>query len=185
LLGLLSKVEMKNVLEIGTGNGGMTFLLSQVASPNAKIVTLDNGINPVSSFHIRNLAKKGQRIFSEKLNSQDMSTPALVSKFFTDKLNVLYIDGAHDFDSVKRDFELYCCMVKEGGIIILHDVHDSKLGVRKFLESANIQYDEIVGDYSLDRYGTAIVKVEGLLNIQPSAEAADLLCSHIPSGVSG
>jgi predicted O-methyltransferase YrrM len=185
LLGLLSKVEMKNILEIGSGNGGMTFLLSQIASPDARIVTLDNAITPVSSFHIKNLAKKGQRIFSEKLNSQDKSTLSLVSKFFTDQLDVLYIDGAHDFDSVKSDFELYGCMVKDGGLIILHDVHDTKLGVRKFLESANVHFDEIVGDYSLDRYGTAIVKVEESMQIQPSTEAAELVCSHIPSGLTG
>ena len=37
------------------------------------------------------------------------------------KIDVLFIDGDHSYDGVKKDFDLYSKIISENGIIILHD----------------------------------------------------------------
>jgi predicted O-methyltransferase YrrM len=37
-------------------------------------------------------------------------------------LDVLFIDGDHTYEGVRRDFELYSPLVRGGGIIVLHDI---------------------------------------------------------------
>jgi predicted O-methyltransferase YrrM len=44
-------------------------------------------------------------------------------------LSLLFIDGAHDYESVCRDIDLYMPRVKMGGFVILHDVAYTDKGV--------------------------------------------------------
>lgn len=44
---------------------------------------------------------------------------------------LLFVDGAHDYKSVKRDIELYSPKVKTGGLVVLHDCHEADPGVAK------------------------------------------------------
>jgi predicted O-methyltransferase YrrM len=37
------------------------------------------------------------------------------------KIDVLFIDGDHSYEGVKKDFELYSTLMSEKGIIIIHD----------------------------------------------------------------
>lgn len=39
----------------------------------------------------------------------------------TDKFNFIYIDAAHDYDSVKQDIELALPLLEKGGVIAGHD----------------------------------------------------------------
>jgi predicted O-methyltransferase YrrM len=42
---------------------------------------------------------------------------------------LVFIDGAHDYESVRKDLETYAPKVKLGGFIVLHDCHDADPGV--------------------------------------------------------
>lgn len=44
------------------------------------------------------------------------------NKFPEQKIDLLFIDGNHDYESVKKDYDLWSPLVPSGGIIILHDV---------------------------------------------------------------
>lgn len=46
------------------------------------------------------------------------------------QFDVLLIDGAHDYESVKIDFEYYVPLVKTGGLIFMHDVLVPRYGVK-------------------------------------------------------
>jgi len=37
-------------------------------------------------------------------------------------LDFLFIDGDHTYEGVKRDFEMYSPLVRNGGIIAFHDI---------------------------------------------------------------
>jgi hypothetical protein len=60
-----------------------------------------------------------------------------------DNLDFVYIDGAHDYEHVKKDIELYYPKVETGGIIGGHDFWASKIDVCKavleFAATNNIQ----------------------------------------------
>jgi predicted O-methyltransferase YrrM len=48
-------------------------------------------------------------------------------------LDLLFIDGWHEYDAVRRDCEQWMIKLKPDGIVILHD-YDSASGVRKVVE---------------------------------------------------
>jgi len=49
-------------------------------------------------------------------------------------IDVLFIDGSHEYEFVKSDFEKYSPFVKPGGLIYMHDVTHRRFGVRLFWE---------------------------------------------------
>ena len=49
----------------------------------------------------------------------------VVSQFDDESLDVVYIDGTHTYDGVKRDIELYLPKVKKEGLICGHDYNTS------------------------------------------------------------
>lgn len=46
-----------------------------------------------------------------------------------DQIDVLFVDGAHDYESAKRDLELYLPKVRIGGRVAIHDCHEADPGV--------------------------------------------------------
>ena len=49
--------------------------------------------------------------------------------------DLLFIDGAHEYEAVKNDFDMWSTMLKEGGIIAFHDsVGNSWKDVAKVVE---------------------------------------------------
>ena len=38
------------------------------------------------------------------------------------QVDVLFIDGDHAYDGVKRDYEMYGSLVRDGGVIAFHDI---------------------------------------------------------------
>lgn len=57
------------------------------------------------------------------------------------EIDVLFIDGAHDYKSVKNDFEKYEPFVKKGGLILMHDVTHRHCEVSKYW--AEITYPKV------------------------------------------
>ena len=56
------------------------------------------------------------------------------------KIDALFIDGDHEYSCVKRDFERFSPFVKEGGVVLFHDIvfpgvekFTGELGVEKFV----------------------------------------------------
>lgn len=47
-------------------------------------------------------------------------------------IDILFIDGSHEYEDVKADFEAFYPFVKEGGIIALHDIKGAFDGVIRF-----------------------------------------------------
>jgi len=74
-------------------------------------------------------------------------------------IDVLLIDGSHDYDGCKKDYELWEPFVKEGGLILFHDILWGHKGVGKFF------WDEVVYPKSalpLSKSGLGIVyKITG------------------------
>ena len=52
-----------------------------------------------------------------------------------DELDVLYIDGDHSYEGVKKDIEIYTPSVRVGGYVLFHDYLGEE-GVRLAIEEA-------------------------------------------------
>ena len=82
LLELLQKRRIKNVLEIGTGFGGMAFIFSKVATKDAKLFTVDSGTNSLHRFFLKHLVGRKQRLFDVSLDSHKQKTFGFAESFF-------------------------------------------------------------------------------------------------------
>ena len=124
ILGLLeyvSKYTPKCVLEIGTSQCGVTFLLSHVLKTVSLVISLDLFVT--NGFLLRHFKKPNQRIKFIGGSSYADSTVKKVKKALgNNKVDILFIDENHSYKGVKKDFLSYRKFVEENGIIAFHDI---------------------------------------------------------------
>jgi predicted O-methyltransferase YrrM len=58
-----------------------------------------------------------------RANSHDPKTLESSKKILKGKkIDLIFIDGDHSYDGVKKDFKMYFPLVRKGGIIAFHDI---------------------------------------------------------------
>jgi predicted O-methyltransferase YrrM len=157
----------KVVLEIGTANGGTLFLLSRVAAPDARILSLDlpggrfgGGYPAWKSGLFRSFARAGQEVILLRGDSHEAAMAERVqARLAGAPIDLLFIDGDHRYEGVKRDAEMYAPMVRAGGIVAFHDIvpgpEEAVGGVPRFWREfkASVPTSEIVADWNQGGYG--------------------------------
>lgn len=127
---IIERHAPRRILEIGTARGGTLFLFSRAAAPDAFLVSLDlahgkygGGYSAWKTHIFRRLLRDGQRAEFVRGDSHEAASLDEVCQHFKgEKLDLLFIDGDHTYAGVKQDYELYSPLVREGGLIILHDI---------------------------------------------------------------
>lgn len=171
LLKVLYIIEPKYVLEIGTAGGGSLFLLSQVISDDANLISIDmpngrfGGGYPKYRIPLyKLLAKKNQKIYLIRKDSHSLVTYNKVKSVLKgQKLDFIFIDGDHTYEGVKKDFELYSTLVSENGIIAFHDIVNGSEknvgGVPRYWSELkqNYKYNEFVKDWDQEGYGIGFI----------------------------
>ena len=71
------------------------------------------------------------------------------------KFDVIFIDGDHTYDGVKKDFELYSDLINKGGIICFHDIWDTEEHHRQGCYVDKF-WNEIKENYRYDELGKEI-----------------------------
>ena len=105
---------IQNILEIGTGGVGTTYLWSKLA--NGLTVSIDTLTIP-----------NFDGIRFVKGNSHDETTKQQVKEIIGEKkFDLLFIDGDHSYEGVKQDYEMYRDLVRPGGFIAFHDINETK-----------------------------------------------------------
>lgn len=130
---LLRRVESlrpKLILEIGTNNGGTLFLWTRVAAEDAEIISVDlpggefgGGYPAWKAPFYRSFALWQQRIHLIRGDSHAAASLDQVREQLHGRaLDLLFIDGDHTYEGVKRDYEMYRPLVRPGGLIAFHDI---------------------------------------------------------------
>ncbi|MDC3267205.1 class I SAM-dependent methyltransferase, partial [Gammaproteobacteria bacterium] len=137
---LINEYKPKNMLEIGVYRGQVISLWALVAK-ELNMTCEIHGISPFTSAgdevsaYISNINYYEDVI--NNFNHFSLSLPKLHRGFSTDakmidviksrKWDVVYIDGSHDYDVVKSDFDICSSMLSSSGILIIDDsaVHTS------------------------------------------------------------
>lgn len=166
-------VETKVILEIGTGQGGTLYIWSRYLKPY-KVICIDNpgglfgGGFPAQK--IRFLSKFSPQTefhFLREDSHQAGTLQKVVNCLQDSSVDFLFIDGDHTYNGVKQDFNMYSPLVRDGGIVALHDiahrlndVPDSLYGVKRFWQELRkrFRYSEIVASQD-HRYGIGLVYV--------------------------
>jgi predicted O-methyltransferase YrrM len=143
----------RRVLEIGLDRGGTLFLWTRAAAPDAQLVAVDTcPLGPLGSYSPfaisrRGLARHGQRLdLVMPADSHDLRTRRRIEDLFGgEPIDFLFIDGDHTYEGVRRDFELYAPLVREGGLIALHDISPNvSVG---WTEGTARYWQELASDY--------------------------------------
>lgn len=140
--GFTPKSTPYNILEIGTKFGGTFYLWNSInkSGLNLSIDVSDGGLHGGISDEEMD---KRDLWFCERFdncrfirgNSHDDQTlidiAQLLLKLWKGPdsnvgIDFLFIDGDHTYEGVERDFQMYSPLVNDGGLIVFHDIVDSK-----------------------------------------------------------
>lgn len=130
-----------NILEIGTWMGGSSWTWMAMFDPEI-LISVDSvkqdGFIPVEK------NRKTQRVEYLFTGSHSDKTKDAVLKILNKKgVDILFIDGDHSYEGVKKDWEMYSILAEPGGIVIFHDALYHADGS----EEVDIFWNEIKGKY--------------------------------------
>lgn len=123
LLGIMHDREVQTVLEIGTFDGGSAWAWLQVPSVT-RVVTIDSEPRPAAISLAEELRTWVTLIAGD---STDTATAerAVAALGPAAPPDMVFIDGAHDYPTVRADWELYGPLARPGGMIVFHDISGS------------------------------------------------------------
>jgi predicted O-methyltransferase YrrM len=167
LLSVVSSLRPRAMLEIGTAHGGTLLLWAAVADPCATILSLDfAGYAKWMVPLFNSFARDKQRIELVQADSHELSTQKSVEGMLEgSELDFVFIDGDHSYQGVKQDFQMYCSLVRPGGLVAFHDIvrHPPSTGceVGKFWDEIKQLYDheELVENWGQRWGGIGILRM--------------------------
>jgi predicted O-methyltransferase YrrM len=122
---IASAEQPRRILEIGTGCGGTLFALAWAAQPGARLLSLDLTVYPAERRLLYRTFAKSRQVEAWQADSHlEQTRDRVAAHFGHQPIDILFIDGDHTYDSVRRDYELYAPLVREGGIVAFHDIVD-------------------------------------------------------------
>jgi len=130
---MVRRLRPHRLVEIGTAQGGVFWLLCQLSPNDATLVSVD--LPPEDRFSgglkvaidLEGMKKPGQTVHAVTGSSHDPVTHDRVKAIFAGgPIDVLFIDGDHSYEGVKQDYEMYRSLVRPGGIIAFHDIVHTK-----------------------------------------------------------
>lgn len=113
------------IVEIGTWKGGSAYILGKaVEGRNVKVYSVDN----YSEERLKNelITKKLTKIRLKEWGCDNVrlikgESIEISKKFSDNSVDMIFIDGSHNYKDIKNDFENWYPKLKEGAIICFHD----------------------------------------------------------------
>ena len=124
-LKLIADAQPRVMCEIGTYDGGTSLLFSKFLTTVELMICIDLYVKNKQLLKL--LAPPGQHLRFFDRSSYSGRTIKEVSKFLDGRqIDALFIDGDHRYEGVKQDFLCYRAFVKDGGLILFHDIVPDK-----------------------------------------------------------
>ena len=117
----LNKHKISVIVEIGTADSGTHLLLSELVCWQKTMVAIDLEIRNRKSLSAIN-SYNDKRLYIEASSHSIGTHSQLLSLLKNKKIDLLFIDGDHSYEGVKKDFDLYKSSVSKNGIIAFHDI---------------------------------------------------------------
>ena len=137
LMQIIIDNKYNSVLEIGAYSNGCTYAFASICK---KVVSIDL---------VHRSTERFNNVTYITGNSHE------VSNDIDGKFDVIFIDGDHTYDGVKKDFELYSDLINKGGIICFHDIWDTEEHHRQGCYVDKF-WNEIKENYRYDELGKEI-----------------------------
>jgi cephalosporin hydroxylase len=167
---IIADLKPNTLLEIGSNKGGTLLVLSRLAAADALVVSLDlpggDFGGGYKDYHVpifKRFTHGNQQMHLVRGDSHSAQMETAVREVVgSRKLDLLFIDGDHTYEGVKRDFETYSTLVRPGGVIAFHDIAENKMEtcqVSRFWQEIKSRYrhEEIVESASQGWAGIGIL----------------------------
>jgi len=126
---LSSSEHIDSYLEIGSAAGGMTLLMHNYFAP-AVITLVDTNEHPRCVNRPQVLAGiKRDEVIGDS-NSEETAAKVNALGYVYD---AIMIDGVHYYANVKKDYDLYAPLIRDGGFLMLHDSVRTAWGVPRLV----------------------------------------------------
>lgn len=128
------------VCEIGVRQGGTNFMLANALKSCSAIVGVD--ILLCNIHLLKFFCRPGVTQHFISGYSAEPRTVCKVEKALGErKIDVLFIDGDHCYEGVAKDFKAYRHLVRDGGVIVFHDIcmdHRRRYGIETPNDSGEV-----------------------------------------------
>jgi len=117
------------ICEIGVERGGTNFLLTNFSSSVKTILGVDVILKNGSFLKF---LSNGKAKYVEGFSNHPATVAKIKRLLNNSSIDLLFIDGDHSYEGVKRDFQLYSPLVSRNGIIAFHDIvqdHAIRFGI--------------------------------------------------------
>lgn len=129
IAGLVHVLRPRKCIEIGTSLGLVTATIAANAPEGTEIHTIDqSGDERIGSF----FRSRPERM---KIKQHVSLSTHFDFRPFANSVDLMFIDGSHEFEDVCRDSENAFNVLTERGVVIWHDVNPYFPGVMKALEA--------------------------------------------------
>jgi len=141
----IKRKKISNFLEIGFNSGILNTILNKFFKFE-QIVVIDTFTAEISSTDLlANLKRKNLVLVCGSSNKKE--NLQTIKKF--QPYDLIFVDGSHEYNDVKKDLNNYCKMLSDDGILVAHDIHSLEFpGVDKawseFKRQNNFSYKEFV-----------------------------------------
>lgn len=154
------------ILEIGSFQGRSTACLAFGNSqPASKVITIDPHYHGSYEIFKRNMSRLG---LTEKVEAYKATSEEVARQGWARPLRLLWVDGHHEYEFVKKDIELWEPHLREGGLIALHD--SDKPGVIRCIKEFLLRPGRF---YAVGRIGAITYAVKGARRGETAAK-----CPH-------
>lgn len=152
---LLSQIKPKLIVELGVHYGDSYFTFCQACEElelEAQLYGIDHWQGDEKAGFYGDEVFEEVSSYNEEFHGENsvflrMNFEEALQKFEVQSVDLLHIDGSHEYETVKMDFESWLPKLKKGGVILVHDilVEREDFGVKKF-------WEEIVQAYSTETH---------------------------------
>ena len=141
----VKRKKISNFLEIGFNSGILNTILNK-SFKFEQIVAIDTFTSEISSTDLlANLKRKNLVLVCGSSNKKE--NLQTIKKF--QPYDLIFVDGSHEYNDVKKDLNNYSKMLSDDGILVVHDIHSLEFpGINKawneFKRQNNFSYKEFV-----------------------------------------
>ena len=139
---MLNEAKAKNIVEIGSYDGGTSYCLAHFTD---RLISIDIASARFDTERINKITNYNFIHCNSQTEECDKQLKLLLKD---EQVDVLFIDGDHTYEGIKDDFFIYEKYVKSGGLILFHDIVNSEMHLRlgctvwKFWEEAKKNYQK-------------------------------------------
>lgn len=148
---LVSNYKPRTIVELGTHYGTSFFSFCQAVKDQKLVSKLyaidtwkgDKHAGKYGNTVYKTVTRTKNKYFNKlDINLYQQTFNSALNCFQKNSIDLLHIDGLHTYQAVKHDFETWLPKVKDSGIVMFHDIQETKddFGVYKLWQELKNKY---------------------------------------------